>query len=130
MEGTVSLTGAMCILWSAQKRAGFLLVVFNYLDCSSSTGWTFDPKSFGCWRGQVSSEVCFTPILHAQSSKITIRLTGDKCPESNSLETHTWFGLHASRGLNLSSFGTSQPLLRRKGCLWVEIVCPSCATCI
>lgn len=45
-------------------------------------------------------------------SKITIRLAGDECPASNSLEARASCGLRTWRGLDLSSFGTSQPLLR------------------
>lgn len=123
MEETISLAGATHtksngILWSAQKRAEFLLILFNYLDCRSRTGWIFNPKAFRHLHGaglhcQASSEVQVPfQILHVQWSKVTIKLAGDKCLAYNGIKTPTLFGLHACRELYLSSFATGQSLLR------------------
>lgn len=123
MEGTVSIAGATpsarAMASSGQLRKGESCCRFYLITLIPGLQRTFNPKAGrgtctvqGCnvklpWRCEFDSE-----SFMGSGQKLTMKLAGDECPASNSIETHTFFGLYAFRKPYLSSFATRQSLLR------------------
>lgn len=143
MEGTVSLAGATRtessgILWSARKRAGFLLILFNYLDCRCRTGRTFNPKAFRGLHGaglqrQASPEVQVSfRILHVQWSKVTMKWCR-RCvlhPATSKPMLYLAYMLVGAVFITLCYHSVSPQGRKGHPCHCMEIVCCSGAACV